>query len=60
MALRQTNADPVGFLSSESRIQQDSDQRSRYSHNSLFDMRFTEIAKAKKPWQAQENSDELE
>jgi hypothetical protein len=55
MALRQMNADPIGFLSPASRIQQDSDQRSRYSHNSLFDMQFTEIAKAKKPWQAQEN-----
>jgi hypothetical protein len=55
MALRQMNAGPIGFLSSESRIQQDSDQRSRYSHNSLFYMQFTEIAKAKKPWQAEEN-----
>jgi hypothetical protein len=55
MALRQMNANLVGFLSSESRIQQDSDQRSRYSHNSLFDMQFTEIAKARKAWQAQEN-----
>jgi len=58
MALRQMNADPIGFLSPESRIQQDSDQRSRYSHNSLFDIQFT--AKAKKPWQGQENRDELE
>jgi hypothetical protein len=49
------NADPIGFLSPASRIQQDSDQRSRYSHNSLFDMQFTGITKAIKPWQAQTN-----
>src|SRR3984893_2166484 len=55
MALRQMNADPVGFLSPASRIQQDSDQRSRHSHNSLFDIQFTEITKATKPWQAQTN-----
>jgi hypothetical protein len=40
------NADPIGFLSPASRIQQDSDQRSRYPHNSLFAMQFTEITKA--------------